>query len=61
MTRNDLVTLQVTSPCEHGKRHEFAELPLGVEFATFACTTAKGVPRLHLVTAAKYPEAVTRR
>ncbi len=61
MTRRDLVTLRVTSPCEHGRTHEITELHEGAEFSTFACTTAKGTPRLHKVTAEKYPHTVTRR
>ncbi|MEO6089258.1 MAG: hypothetical protein ABIQ18_39715 [Umezawaea sp.] len=60
MTGRELVTLHVVSPCEHDIEHEIKELIRGATFTTFACTTAKGIPRLHVVTAETYPRTVRR-
>jgi hypothetical protein len=61
VSRQDLATLHVVSPCEHGNEHEIKELIAGAEFATFGCTTKAGAPRRHVVTLEKYPTTVTRR
>ena len=52
----ETVVLRVTSPCEHGNRHEFLALPEGAEFSTLSCCNSKGVPRTHVVTPDKYPK-----
>lgn len=60
MSRKDVVTLHVVSPCEHGVKHHIEQLHEGAVFSVPECHTKSGGPRHHVVTAAKYPETVRR-
>lgn len=55
------VTLRVVSPCEHGVAHDILEVKEGDAFSTPACRDSRGVPRIHVATAAKYPTTKRRR
>lgn len=55
------VTLHVTSPCEHGIKHDILELHANAHFGVRECVDSHGRPRSHHVTAEKYPQTVRRR
>lgn len=60
-TREKVPPLRTVSPCEHGIKHDIAELQEGSEFYTRECLYANGKEmRAHIVDA-RYPLAPVRK